>query len=251
LALAAILIIMGFAASASAPPWLYINGMPVATTPPMVVEGSFYTPIRHLATELGFIVGWNEGLKAAELHWEGNVILVHANSPIIQVNGEPIMLSKSTLLTKGTLYIPLRAWAEALGIGVKYSASTEHVYLYSSWAATRATNFASGILEASVHKQDNLVRVKLCNTSSAIQHAIPIVRDATGRLDFAAWMDLNEGKPLTFLLPGAQYDTVLGLPAWAFDTEFVEIIWVDSTKFRGRDPESCSLLTLYVSLKEN
>lgn len=237
--------------SAQAPPWLYTNGIPVASPPPLVVKNSFYAPIRPLATSLGFEVGWDQTNLAALMAWEGNLLYVYADSPFVTVNGQLVELPKPTILDKGILYVPLRDFAECLGVAVNYSYKTNNVYLYSAWSEEQNARVTSANLQAVVTKEQSLIKVTMLNTSNITQHTIPVVRDGSGKLDFAAWIDLKDSKPLTLLRPKEEYNTLLGLPSWAYEAEFVEIIWVDSTRFRGRDPQSYSLLTLYVSLTGN
>ena len=232
-------------------PWLYTNGVPVNSPLPLLINQSFYAPIRPVATSLGFEVGWDQARLAAALLWQGNRLEVYANSKIIIINGEPIEMTSPTFLNSGTLYVPLRAFAECLGVGVTYSALTNNVYLNSPWSEKKDANFAAPGLDARVVSERAYVRVTIKNTSNVTLHAIPIVRDFSGRLDFATWIDTSDGKPLTFLRPWEEYDTILTFPTWAYNTEYVEIMWVDSTKFRGRDPQVFSLLTMYLSLNTN
>lgn len=237
--------------SAQSPPWLYTNGVPVDCPLPVLMKQSFYAPIRPVATSLGFEVGWDQTKLAAALVWQGNVLEVYANSTVMIINGEPVEMVLPTLLGDGILYVPLRAFAECLGVGVTYSPLTSNVYLHSSWSEKQTAKFTSPTLDVLVFANESYIKVTIRNTTNVTQHAIPIVRDFSGKLDFATWVDISDGKPLTFLRPWEEYVTMLSLPSWAYNTENVEIIWVDSTKFRGRDPQAFSLLTMYVSLNTN
>lgn len=237
--------------AAQTPPWLYTNGIPVNSSYPILINGSFYTPIRPVATSLGFDVGWDQARLAAALNWQGNVLEVYANSKVMIINGEPVDMARPSQLTSGTLYVPLRAFAECLGVGVTYSSLTNNVYLHSSWSEKHAARFSSSVLETLVLREHSYIRVTIKNTTNTTQHIIPVVRELSGKLDFATWINISDGKSLTFLRPGEEYITILSLPTWAYSTENVEIIWVDSTKFRGRDPQAFSLLTMYLSLNVN
>lgn len=237
--------------AAQSAPWLYTNGIPVNSPLPVLINKSFYAPIRPVATSLGFEVGWDQAKLAAALNWQGNILEVYANSKVMIINGEPIEMIRPTILNSGTLYVPVRAFAECLGVGVTYSPITHNVYLNSSWSGNEVAKYTSPALEARVVREHSYIRVTIKNTTNVTQHAIPIVRDYAGKLDFATWIDISDGKPLTFLRPWEEYVTILSLPAWAYNTEYVEIMWVDSTKFRGRDPQTFSLLTMYLSLNIN
>lgn len=237
--------------AAQAPPWLYTNGIPVNSPIPILINGSFYAPIRPLAISLGFEVGWDQAKFAAALNWQGNILEVYANSKVMIINGEPVNMARPSQLNSGTLYVPLRAFSECLGVGVTYSYLTNNVYLNSSWSERQPARFISSSLETLVQREHSYIRVTIKNTTNTTQHIIPVVRELSGKLDFATWININDGKPLTFLRAGEEYTTILSLPTWAYTTENVEIIWVDSTKFRGRDPQAFSLLTMYLSLNVN
>ncbi|MDP3488062.1 MAG: hypothetical protein Q8S19_09055 [Bacillota bacterium] len=55
-------------------PWLYTNGIPVNSPLPVLINKSFYAPIRPVATSLGFEVSWDQAKVAAALIWQGNIL---------------------------------------------------------------------------------------------------------------------------------------------------------------------------------
>jgi hypothetical protein len=80
------------------------------------------------------------------------------------------------------------------------------------------------------------------NISAESLSALVVVVARDGRIDFVNWTDEATGAPLALLEPGTTYESVLTFPSWVSGVDQVEVLWVESSRFRGVRPQSSESL---------
>ena len=130
-----------------------------AAVDPFIIDGTTYLPIRAVASALGLDVGWEQETQTIRLTSGGEAAfgepgssvpvvpegaVLYSVEAVLKYPGITILLDGETLVPKdvtgkvvdpfvidGTTYLPIRAVASALGLGVDWDGSTKTVLLYS------------------------------------------------------------------------------------------------------------------------
>ncbi|SFJ23902.1 Copper amine oxidase N-terminal domain-containing protein [Paenibacillus sp. UNC496MF] len=113
--------------AAPAGPQLAINGVPAGRTAlaPVVSNGAMLLPMRALAEAFGWRVTWDAAHKAAMIASQPKPPAVNpsgAGELSLWVNGKRLAgANAKPVLVKGSVYLPLRATADALGLGLTWT----------------------------------------------------------------------------------------------------------------------------------
>ena len=130
-----------------------------AAVDPFIIDGTTYLPIRAVASALGLDVGWEQETQTIRLTSGGEATLgepgssvpvvpegavLYSAEAVLKYPGITIPLDGETLVPKdvtgkvvdpfvidGTTYLPIRAVASALGLGVDWDGATRTVLLYT------------------------------------------------------------------------------------------------------------------------
>ncbi|MFC4812821.1 stalk domain-containing protein [Paenibacillus sp. GCM10023250] len=148
--------------AAPAGPQLAINGVPTGRTAlaPVVSDGAMLLPMRALAEAFGWRVKWDAAHKAAMIASQPKPPAVNpsgAGELSIWVNGKRLTgADAKPALVKGSVYLPLRATADALGLGLTWTPGVNGALL----------TFKPALLEESAYAGDprKLAAAKLLNS---------------------------------------------------------------------------------------
>ncbi|HTG69507.1 MAG TPA: stalk domain-containing protein [Candidatus Udaeobacter sp.] len=114
----------------TAPPLtMYIDGTKLATTP-FVKEGTVFIPIRAALEHMGANVIFSEKkiiVKRAETE-----IIMEPGQRRVSINGESVSVTTPPIVIKGSTFVPLRFFGNALGYEVLYQPSAKRVVLHTS-----------------------------------------------------------------------------------------------------------------------
>lgn len=151
---------------------IVINGKALdGDPPPRLVGESIYIPMRKVFTALGAQVRSENSVIIAQ---RGRLMMsFRPNVSVANVDGKEIELEEAPLLLAGTVYVPLRFVAQALGDSVAYDGNTKTVTVVPGAAAAAP--------EISV-PQERIALLKTGLTQLVVgnQGAILKVRDASG-----------------------------------------------------------------------
>jgi len=107
-----------------------LNGSPVAfSTPPTVIDGQIFLPLRELATLLDAHISWIPDSQAVVMCRGEVVVGMRVGNVAAELNGQPVTLPAPPKLVKGTVMVPLRAIAVAFGAEVSYADRTVSISL--------------------------------------------------------------------------------------------------------------------------
>ncbi|GFN30717.1 N-acetylmuramoyl-L-alanine amidase family protein [Paenibacillus xylaniclasticus] len=122
---------IGQAATAAVTPKLYLNGKQLETTEqPRIYQSSTLVPVRVVAEGLGFNVNWSQSDKRVDINDETNLVSLTIDSPVANVNGNPVPLDMTAKIFNSVTLVPIRFVAETLGLQVYYDSPTKSVHLY-------------------------------------------------------------------------------------------------------------------------
>ena len=91
---------------------------------PVVEEGTTLVPLRVISETLGAEVSWNASKQQATIQTAAYTVVFTINSKTYTVNGASKTLTAAPKIVNGSTMVPLRAFAEAIGAKVGYTAST-------------------------------------------------------------------------------------------------------------------------------
>ena len=104
---------------------LIIDGVKqTAGIAPVVQNGVTLVPLRLISETLGAEVSWNSGSRQATIQTAAFKVVFTIDSKTYTVNGSSKSLTEPPKLINGSTMVPIRAFAEAIGAKVDYSAST-------------------------------------------------------------------------------------------------------------------------------
>jgi len=107
---------------------MQVNGMPVAMdAAPFIKDGRTLLPIRALIETLGGTVQWNAQTKTATVALGSRTMVLTVGSTKALVNGSPVTLDVAPMIVKGRTFLPLRAVAENLGLGLAWDAASQTI----------------------------------------------------------------------------------------------------------------------------
>ncbi len=102
---------------------IYINGKRIyPDSVPIIVEDRTLVPIRAIAEEMGYDVGWNGDEKLVTLEAQGGYPILHytISSNTAMKNYEKFELDVPPIVYRDRTYMPLRSATEAMGADVKW-----------------------------------------------------------------------------------------------------------------------------------
>ncbi|MCL1793463.1 MAG: phosphate ABC transporter substrate-binding protein PstS family protein [Oscillospiraceae bacterium] len=91
---------------------------------PVVENGTTLVPLRIISEALGADVSWNAGKQQATISTAAYTVVFTIGSTAYTVNGASKTLLQAPKLVNGSTMVPIRAFAEAIGAKVGYTAST-------------------------------------------------------------------------------------------------------------------------------
>jgi hypothetical protein len=90
------------------------NGIPIPVTQPAVLNnGIVFVPVRTIFEAMGATTHWDEMTHTLLVYRDNNVIMLHADCPILFKNGNPTRLEANTRLLNSQLMAPLTVIAES------------------------------------------------------------------------------------------------------------------------------------------
>lgn len=112
-------------ANAASPITLKLDGVAVASdVAPVVQSGTTLVPLRVISENLGADVSWNQSSQQATVKTAAYTVVFKVGSKEYTVNGAKKTLTVAPKIVTGRTLLPIRAFAEAIGAKVNYTAST-------------------------------------------------------------------------------------------------------------------------------
>lgn len=110
-----------------------INGRRIRPdSPPELVSGRTLVPIRAVAENLGYTVGWDAETRTVKMtNAANNTIEITINADEITKNGEKTPIDVPAQIIDSRTYLPLRAVAEAMDCRVEWDGENKIVDIYS------------------------------------------------------------------------------------------------------------------------
>jgi hypothetical protein len=111
-------------------PVALVNGesIPLAS-PPMVLSGTSYVPLRFIGEAFGASVGWDSIFELVDVELKGTRVRLQVGKTVASVNGQRIALQTPPLLVQGVTMVPVRFVSDALGAQVVWDAATKTISL--------------------------------------------------------------------------------------------------------------------------
>lgn len=109
---------------------IYINGNRIyPDSVPIIVEDRTLVPIRAIAEEMGYNVGWNGDEMLVTLEAQGGYPVLHYNifSYTAMKNYEKFELDVPPIIYRDRTYMPLRSATEAMGADVKWDGTLKRI----------------------------------------------------------------------------------------------------------------------------
>lgn len=94
-----------------------------------LINGTTYVPIRAFATAVcNCTVSWNAKTRTAMLTADGLYLIASDKGTYLTANGRYLFNENpAVILSNGTLYVPVRPLAKALGVGIEWNAANRSV----------------------------------------------------------------------------------------------------------------------------
>ena len=105
-----------------------VNGRRVTIAAPARMDrysGRIMVPIRFVAEQLGAKVSWDDRLRRVSIERRSFLLVLSPGSDLAFVNSRGVRMGVSASIVGGTLYVPLRTVAEALGATVTWDAKAQ------------------------------------------------------------------------------------------------------------------------------
>ncbi|WP_276351516.1 N-acetylmuramoyl-L-alanine amidase family protein [Cohnella caldifontis] len=113
-------------------PKLYLNGKELASeVPPALVHASVLVPIRTVAENLGYKVGWDGKKKQVSVKEGSTEILMTLNDPKAKVNGKTVQMTEPPVLQSETTLIPIRFVGETFGLQILWDNGSKSAFLFT------------------------------------------------------------------------------------------------------------------------
>lgn len=114
---------------------IVVNGHEVHTdSDPVIVSGRTLVPIRAVAEELGYTVGWDGDTRCISMvspNQNDNVYMFIDDNNVYRDYGGSSKIDVAPQIINSRTYIPLRAAAEAMNCEVEWDAASRTVIIYS------------------------------------------------------------------------------------------------------------------------
>lgn len=91
-------------------------------TPPVIINGKAYLPVRSVSESFGAAVDWDPESFTVTVSTEYTTITSSINQATAYIDGEPTEIDGPSLLLNGRTYVPLRFITESLGLQVDWNA---------------------------------------------------------------------------------------------------------------------------------
>ena len=97
--------------------------------PTVSIDGRTKMPMRGISQELGCTVTWNEEAQQVYAVNDAYTIVFEIGSKTGYKNGEPFIMDVAPLIINDRTMLPLRAFATAMDLEVKWDDPTRSVYI--------------------------------------------------------------------------------------------------------------------------
>lgn len=98
-------------------------------TPPVIIDGKAYIPVRPVSQSFGAAVDWDDDTLTATISKDGATIVCTIGSGTAYIDGSPVPLDAAPQLILGRTMVPLRFIAEGLGMNVVWDDATHTIRL--------------------------------------------------------------------------------------------------------------------------
>lgn len=106
---------------------LTIDGNSVSGADPVLKDGTMWVPLRTTAQALGASADWESSNQVAILNHGGNLVTIKAGDASIDVNGSPLQLQAAPYVENGQTWVPVRFFADALGLNLNVDTDSKSV----------------------------------------------------------------------------------------------------------------------------
>lgn len=96
-------------------------------------SGRTFVPVRYLGKAMGLNdadIIWNPSLQEIVLNGPMAQVVMHLDSDVMMVDGNPLQMDVSPRVMNGRTYLPARFVVEANGYYTRYDAAAQLVYIY-------------------------------------------------------------------------------------------------------------------------
>lgn len=133
-------------ASAASAVRVTVNGTEIVKGKARIVDSTTYVPLRAFAGDIhpGSRVTWNASTRTATVRTGSTTVTASVGRYYLMKNGTKIASAAPSRLIGGTLYVPVRPIANALGYSVAWRNSTYTVALTSKSASGNPSGGTSG-----------------------------------------------------------------------------------------------------------
>ncbi len=124
-------------------PKLYLDGKELeAAVPPKLVDSSVLVPIRTVAENLGYKVGWDGKKKQITVEEGSTQVSMTLGVSKATVNGKTVSLAAPPVVQSDTALIPIRFVGETFGLQILWDNTSKAAFLYTD--ATAETGGTDG-----------------------------------------------------------------------------------------------------------
>lgn len=110
---------------------MLVNGVSqTIDTPPVIVSGRTFVPVRVIAQALGGNVSWDSAEKKVTITLDGKTIELWIGNTTAKVNGETKVLDVPPYISNGRTMLPLRFIIENLGCEVVWNGPAQTITIY-------------------------------------------------------------------------------------------------------------------------
>jgi hypothetical protein len=141
--------------------------------PPFAVSGRVMVPLRSMCEALGAKLAWNGTKRTVTVLKSGHSITVNVGSTTASVDNLPKVLDVPPILAEGTVLVPVRFIAEALGARVEWNVSTATVSISLEDVRNRMT--AKDIFEKALITLNAAKSYSYCGTGAAVTRVQPSI----------------------------------------------------------------------------
>ena len=122
---------------------LYLEGKEIISGEALLIDSITYVPLRRLSENARDCkITYNDNTKTATVSYNGSVITVTTGKKYISVNGRYFYGIGEVKNINGSLYVPIRPLAKALGLDVEWNAQTRSVNLIrEKWTVEDAESY--------------------------------------------------------------------------------------------------------------
>ncbi|WP_127533231.1 RCC1 domain-containing protein [Paenibacillus kobensis] len=107
---------------------VFLNGTEVPmSSPPLIVEGSTYVPLRGIIEKMGLSVSWDVKTRSAIAVYGDTKVVLNSVTGVTTVNGRMIESDQKPIFVNESIFVPLRLISESVGAAVEWDAGTRAV----------------------------------------------------------------------------------------------------------------------------